>query len=230
MNAVVLLTVGTLLLSLYALCLVLLRAPAFGTAVYRPMIINIGLSLTPTAILIAVLGAATMAGGRQTWTAAGTCALVFGCMSLLEGLKVLAPFSFTPLATPLPPIEVASTCATTMLGLLCVTVLSSFLDNIADDQRISADVAGQVTIAVGGGVDFVDSDDVSAGLADAGVPEAEAQAIVEDYEDAQLQALKVGLLAAAFLALVSLSTTKGLPSEVVAAADEADDRAAAASS
>ena len=57
MNAVVLLTVGTLLLSLYALCLVLLRAPVFGTAVYRPMIINIGLSLTPTAILIAVLGA-----------------------------------------------------------------------------------------------------------------------------------------------------------------------------
>jgi len=42
-NAVVLLTVGTLLLSLYALCLVLLRAPVFGTAVYRPMNVNIGL-------------------------------------------------------------------------------------------------------------------------------------------------------------------------------------------
>lgn len=78
--------------------------------------------------LIAVLGAATMAGGRQTWAAAGTCALVYGCMSLLEGLGVLAPFSFTPPSTPLPAAEVAAACARTLLGILGVTVLSSFLD------------------------------------------------------------------------------------------------------
>ena len=40
------------------------------------------------------------------------------------------------------------------------------------------------------------------------------QALVDDYESAQLQALKTGLLAAAFLALLSLAFTKQLPHEL----------------
>jgi hypothetical protein len=45
------------------------------------------------------------------------------------------------------------------------------------------------------------------------VDDATAAALVEDYEDASLRALKVGLLAAAFLALASLAFTDGLPHE-----------------
>ena len=47
-----------------------------------------------------------------------------------------------------------------------------------------------------------------------------AEALVDDYESAQLQALKAGLLAAAFLALLSLAFTKDLPHEVPSAAEE----------
>ena len=47
-----------------------------------------------------------------------------------------------------------------------------------------------------------------------GLDAATTAAIVDDYESAQLQALKTGLLLAAFLALGSLATTRGLPSTV----------------
>jgi two-component system, NtrC family, sensor histidine kinase PilS len=77
--------------------------------------------------LIAVLGAATMAGGRQTWAAAGACALIYGATSLLEGLRLLEPFSLGQ-SPPLGPAEVATACASTLLALLGVTALSSYLD------------------------------------------------------------------------------------------------------
>ena len=52
---------------------------------------------------------------------------------------------------------------------------------------------------------------VDAAVRDAGVDDATATAIVDDYEDASLKALKAGLLAAAFLALFSLAFTGDLP-------------------
>jgi two-component system sensor histidine kinase PilS (NtrC family) len=78
--------------------------------------------------LIAVLGAATMGGGRQTWAAAGTCALIYGTTSLLEILGELEPLTLGQPSPPLPPLELAQACARTLAGLFGVTVLSSFLD------------------------------------------------------------------------------------------------------
>lgn len=46
---------GIALMNLYALVLVLLRGPLFGTRVYRPMVLNIGLSLTPVLVLVATI-------------------------------------------------------------------------------------------------------------------------------------------------------------------------------
>ena len=48
-----------------------------------------------------------------------------------------------------------------------------------------------------------------------GVDDATTAVIVDDYEDASLKALKVGLLAAAFLALFSLAFTGDLPHDPV---------------
>lgn len=52
MTGILLVIAGALLLNLYAFVLVLLRAPLFKTQLYRPMILNIGLSLTPILVLI----------------------------------------------------------------------------------------------------------------------------------------------------------------------------------
>ena len=86
------------------------------------------------------------------------------------------------------------------------------------DQR--AEVSEQVGVAVGSGVDFVSADQIGAAAQEAGLDEPTAEALVDDYESAQLQALKTGLLVAAFLALLSLAFTKDLPHEVPKAADE----------
>jgi MFS-type transporter involved in bile tolerance (Atg22 family) len=68
-------------------------------------------------------------------------------------------------------------------------------------------------VAAGSGIDFVSSDQIGAAAQDAGLDEATTQALVADYESAQLQALKTGLLVAAFLALLSLPFTRNLPHE-----------------
>jgi len=49
---------GLVALNLYALLLVVARGPVFGTRIYRPMILNIGLSLAPAAMM--AVGAAAM--------------------------------------------------------------------------------------------------------------------------------------------------------------------------
>lgn len=49
------LVVGVVLLNVYALLLVLVRAPLFRTHVYRPMVLNIGLSVAPVLVLALTL-------------------------------------------------------------------------------------------------------------------------------------------------------------------------------
>ena len=66
-------------------------------------------------------------------------------------------------------------------------------------------------MAVESGVDFVSSTEVEAAAQAAGLDAATTAAVVDDYEQAQLQALKAGLLAAALIALASLAFTGNLP-------------------
>ena len=80
-------------------------------------------------------------------------------------------------------------------------------------------------MAVGSGIDFVSADQIGAAAQEAGLDEPTTEALVDDYESAQLQALKTGLLAAAFLALLSLAFTKDLPRDVPQEQD-ADETAA----
>jgi len=55
MNSSAWLPIGLVAINLYALALVLLRGPAFHTKIYRPMILNIGLSIAPSVVL-AIIG------------------------------------------------------------------------------------------------------------------------------------------------------------------------------
>ena len=55
----------------------------------------------------------------------------------------------------------------------------------------------------------------------AGLDTTTTQAVVEDYEQAQLRSLKAGLLAAALIALASLAFTRDLPRSVPAGEEEA---------
>jgi hypothetical protein len=83
-----------------------------------------------------------------------------------------------------------------------------------DDERIADEVAAPLSAAIeDSGIDFVASDVVEDAVRQADLDDATTEAIVDDYEQAQLQALKAGLLVAGFLALVALAFTGDLPHE-----------------
>lgn len=108
--------------------------------------------------------------------------------------------------------QLGSSLGVALIGAIVLTGLTSgFVSNVADDERVDAEVASQVGTAVADGIDFVPADEVEAAVSDAGVDQATTDAIVEGYEDAELQALKTGLLAAAAIALASLAFTRSLP-------------------
>jgi EmrB/QacA subfamily drug resistance transporter len=111
--------------------------------------------------------------------------------------------------------QLGSSLGVALIGAIVLTGLTgAFVAKVESDERISAEVAAQVSTAAGSGVDFVAADQVEAAAQQAGLDDATSQAIAEDYKTAQLGSLKAGLLAAAFLAFVSLISTRNLPRTV----------------
>jgi EmrB/QacA subfamily drug resistance transporter len=109
--------------------------------------------------------------------------------------------------------QLGSALGTALIGAVVITGLAAaFANNVANDPRISDAVDDQVGVRLEGSVSFVGSDQVAAAAEQAGLDQETSDALVEDYKDAQLTALKLGLLVAAFLALGSLLFTGSLPS------------------
>jgi EmrB/QacA subfamily drug resistance transporter len=109
--------------------------------------------------------------------------------------------------------QLGSAVGVALIGAIVLSGLTStFLAKIESDPRITDQVEQEATIAVQGGVSFVSSDTVEQSATDAGLPPDQVEAITENYSDAQLSALKVGLLASGAIALGALAMTGGLPS------------------
>lgn len=83
MNSVLLVAGGVVLLNVYALVLVLLRAPVFRTVLYRPMILNIVLSVAPAGVLLlaglGMLASIALSSSLLMWAVL----IVFGAVWLL---------------------------------------------------------------------------------------------------------------------------------------------------
>ncbi len=110
--------------------------------------------------------------------------------------------------------QLGSSLGTALLGAIVITgLIGAFTANVADDPRISSDVSDQLEVRLSAGGSFVAADEVRAGAEAANVDAATADALVENYEDAQLKALKTAFLFAAFLALASFWTTRRLPEQ-----------------
>jgi EmrB/QacA subfamily drug resistance transporter len=108
--------------------------------------------------------------------------------------------------------QLGSSLGTALVGAIVITGLAAaFTANVSDDPRISQATRDQVSVRLEGDLSFVDAASVEQGAEAAGVPPAQTDALVEGYSDAQLKALKVGLLACGFVALASLLATRNLP-------------------
>lgn len=103
---------------------------------------------------------------------------------------------------------------TALVGaILLGGLLGAFQQYVADNPAIPPDVRQGVSQATEEGIDFVPADEVRGRLTAGGVTGEEADAVVAAYEDAQIDALKIGLLTAAGLSLIGLPFTRRLPSE-----------------
>jgi len=117
--------------------------------------------------------------------------------------------------------QLGSSVGVALIGAIVLAGLTNIVvDTVASDERIAPEVAAQVGVEAANGVDFVSSSQLAAAATDAGIDEQSADALVEDYEAAQLRALKVGLLATGLLALASLMSTRNLPATIGGGDDE----------
>jgi EmrB/QacA subfamily drug resistance transporter len=111
--------------------------------------------------------------------------------------------------------QLGASLGTALIGAVVITgLLTGFSNNISDDPRISASVEQEVGVRLEGDVSFVSTDQVRKGAEDAGLDQATTDALVENYADAQLTALKTGLLFAGLLVCAAFLTTRRLPSGV----------------
>ena len=118
--------------------------------------------------------------------------------------------------------QLGSAMGTALIGAVVMSVLTvAFVDEVKSDERVPTDLATELEASVSEGASFVSSEAVAAGLADAGVGGDEVDAIVEGYEDAQLESLKIGLFLAAALGALALMGTRHLPGREEQAAAEA---------
>jgi hypothetical protein len=121
--------------------------------------------------------------------------------------------------------QLGSSLGTALLGAIVITgLVSAFTANVEESPEIGDDVAQEVEVRVSAGVSFVDSAEVEAAAREEGLDDEQTQALVDDYEDAQLKALKTAILFAAFIVLAAFWFTRRLPtsrfSELQAEADQ----------
>ncbi len=110
--------------------------------------------------------------------------------------------------------QLGSSMGTALLGAVVISgLIAAFSSNVASDQRISEDVKQQVQVRLSSGGSFVTSAEVEASAMEAGVDTADTTALVEGYEDAQLEALKTAFLFASLIILASFWATRRLPTE-----------------
>jgi hypothetical protein len=108
--------------------------------------------------------------------------------------------------------QLGSSLGTALLGAIVITgLITAFSSNVADDPRVSKEVESQIQVELSAGGSFVASDEVEESARSAGLSEATADAIVDNYEDAQLEALETAFLFASFLVLASFWATRRLP-------------------
>jgi EmrB/QacA subfamily drug resistance transporter len=110
--------------------------------------------------------------------------------------------------------QLGSSLGTALIGAIVITGLAAaFAANVKSDPAVSQATRDQVSVRLEGELSFVDTASVEQAAQQARLPPAETAALVDGYADAQLKALKLGLLVCGFVVLASLLATRELPRE-----------------
>ncbi len=110
--------------------------------------------------------------------------------------------------------QLGSSLGTAVLGAIVITgLIAAFTANVAADPKISSDVAGQVEVKLSAGAASSPPTRCAPRRSERASTRRRPSALVDNYEDAQLKALKIAFLAAAFLIVASLFFTRNLPTK-----------------
>jgi hypothetical protein len=97
--------------------------------------------------------------------------------------------------------------------VLLASLATGFNERIVDNPDIPEAAKETIAAETETGIDLVPVDDVESRAVEGGLTPEAAQAVADDYGDAQLDALRLALGAVAAAALLSLWFTRGLPRE-----------------
>jgi EmrB/QacA subfamily drug resistance transporter len=119
--------------------------------------------------------------------------------------------------------NLGASLGTALIGAVLIGSLTNgFVENVEQNPAIPAAVRQQVAQVAQKGIPVAPVDEVEKAARAAGVPPDEAVAVAEAYGDAQLQGLKLAVLAVAAFALLSLWFTRRLPARALGAQEEAE--------
>jgi MFS family permease len=115
--------------------------------------------------------------------------------------------------------NLGASIGTALAGAILISTLSSsFLTGIEQNPAVPDQVTAKAEVELADGIPFVSDADLRGALDQAGVPEATADAIVDENEAARLDGLRVSLSVLAVIALVALFFSRRIPTEQQASA------------
>jgi hypothetical protein len=113
--------------------------------------------------------------------------------------------------------QLGSSLGTALAGALLISALSaSFFSGIQDNPDVPESVSTQAQTELAGGVPFVSDEQLQTGLADAGVPQETADAVVSENEESRIDGLRVAISVLALFALLGIAFTGSLPAAAAA--------------
>ena len=114
--------------------------------------------------------------------------------------------------------NLGASLGTAVVGAILLSGLSTaFGHAVAASPEISPSVQQQVQERVSGGVAFVSEAEARAALQAAGVPTSDAQALLAEYRDAQIRALKGALACVALVGLLGFVASRRIQRHVLTA-------------
>jgi MFS family permease len=112
---------------------------------------------------------------------------------------------------------------TALIGAVLLTGLTSgFLDRVRADPAVPASLEQKIASESEEGLPMVSQSQAEAAVKDAGLPPDQADAVLNAYSDAQIEALKKALLVASMFVLVGAWFARALPSRPLSTEVRAD--------
>lgn len=122
--------------------------------------------------------------------------------------------------------QLGQALGTAVIGTVVVaTLTSAFIGGVTKDERIPPEVAASIESEAEAKLNFVSGEEVRQYLEEAGLDASVADPIVTTFGQTQLDALRIAMVAAAVIVLISLMLARNLPSTRIAVTAEDQDAA-----